>query len=264
MDDTTPASTSANQAWLAEGGLGMLAAVGPQTSWARFHLRAEAKYRKEFIQNTAFIPKNPGDVLFGVGFQLNFGSRTPPPVAAAPPPPPPPQPPPPPPPPQPECHPPAGFKVDENCRIIQQTLVVRAIDFEFNSSELTAPAKQTLDEVAAALAGQPELHLDIKGYTDSTGSAAYNLKLSQRRAEAVKAYLVSKGINPASLTAKGYGKADPIASNDTTEGRALNRRVEFEVTNAPAGVKVITKQATPEDVDAAKKGEPERAKKEHH
>jgi outer membrane protein OmpA-like peptidoglycan-associated protein len=266
MDDTTPASTSAKQAWLAEGGLGMLAAVGPQTSWARLHLRAEAKYRREFIQNTTFIPNNPGDVLFGVGFQLNFGSRTPPPVAAAPPPPPPPAPPAPPlpPAPKPECHPPTGFKVDENCRIIQQTLVVRAIDFEFNSAELTAPAKQTLDEIAAALASQPELDVDIKGYTDSTGSAAYNLKLSQRRAEAVKSYLASKSVNPANLTARGYGKADPIASNNTTEGRALNRRVEFEVTNAPAGVKVITKEATPEDVDAAKKGEPERAKREHH
>ena len=65
------------------------------------------------------------------------------------------------------------------------------------------------------------------------------------------------------LTAKGYGKADPIASNNTTDGRALNRRVEFEVTNAPAGVKVITKDATQEDVDAAKQGEPQRAKKEH-
>ncbi len=262
MDDTTPASTSANQAWLAEGGLGLLAAVGPQTGWARFHLRAEAKYRKEFIQNTAFIPNNPGDVLFGVGFQLNFGSRTTPPVAAAPPPPPPP--PPPAPPPKPECHPPAGFKVDENCRIIQQTLVVRAIDFEFNSAELTAPAKGTLNEVAAALPSQPELNVEIQGYTDSTGSAVYNLGLSQRRAESVKAYLVNKGENASNLTAKGYGKANPIASNDTTEGRALNRRVEFDVTNAPAGVKVITRDPTPEGIDAAKKGEPERAKKEHH
>jgi OOP family OmpA-OmpF porin len=121
-----------------------------------------------------------------------------------------------------------------------------------------------LDEIAAALASQLELNVDIKGYTDSTGSAAYNLKLSQRRAEAVKAYLVSKGITSANLTAKGYGKADPIASNNIAEGRALNRRVEFEVTNAPAGVKVITKEATPEDVDAAKQGAPERAKKEHH
>ncbi len=143
-------------------------------------------------------------------------------------------------------------------------MVVRAVDFEFNSADLTAPASQTLDEVAAALANQPELNVDIKGYTDSTGAAAYNLRLSQRRAEAVKAYLASKGVNPVNLTAKGYGKADPIASIKTTDGRALNRRVEFEVTNAPAGVKVISKEPTPEGIDAAKKDEPERAKKEHH
>ena len=140
---------------------------------------------------------------------------------------------------------------------------MRAIDFEFNSSDLTAPARRTLDEVEAALASQPELRVEIQGYTDSTGSAAYNVRLSQRRAEAVQAYLVSKGVGSSNLTAKGYGEADPIASNKTTEGRALNRRVQFQVNNAPAGVKVITKEPTPEAIDAAKKDEPERAKKEH-
>jgi OmpA-OmpF porin, OOP family len=271
MTDDIGGHAPDNKGWLAEAGLGTLVGLGDQTGSTRLQLRVEGKYRWEFMQHAAYngeyIPRNPGDVLIGVGFQLSFGNPTPPPaVVAAPPPPPlpPPPSPPPPPPPKPECRPPAGFKVDENCRIIQQTLVVRAVDFEFNSADLTAPASQTLDEVAAALASQPELNVDIKGYTDSTGAAAYNLKLSQRRAEAVKAYLVSKGITSANLTAKGYGKADPIASNNTTEGRALNRRVEFEVTNAPAGVKVITKEATPEDVDAAKHGEPERAKKEHH
>jgi OOP family OmpA-OmpF porin len=143
-------------------------------------------------------------------------------------------------------------------------VVVRAVDFEYNSSQLTAPAQQTLDEVATALASQPELSVEVQGYTDSTGAAAYNLHLSQRRAAAVRSYLVSKGVSATALTAKGYGKANPIAGNDTAEGRALNRRVAFEVVNTPAHVKVVTEDATPADTQAAKQGEPNKAKKEHH
>jgi OmpA-OmpF porin, OOP family len=249
-----------NESWLAEAGLGVLAGLGNQTGSTRLQFRAEAKYRWQFTQHAAYIPNNPGDVLFGVGLQLSFGNPTPPPpVAAAPPPPPPPPPPPAPPPPP--CNAPAGFKVDENCRIIEQSVIVRAVDFEYNSSQLTAPAQQTLDEVAAALASQPELNIEVQGYTDSTGPAAYNLHLSQRRADAVKSYLVSKGVSASALTAKGYGKSNPIAGNDTTEGRALNRRVAFEVTHTPAHVKVVTEEAAPADTQAAKQGEPERAKK---
>jgi outer membrane protein OmpA-like peptidoglycan-associated protein len=170
----------------------------------------------------------------------------PPPVAAAPPPPPPPPPPP--------CNPPAGFQVDANCNIIDQTLVVRAVDFEYNSARLTAPARQTLDNVAAALAKQPTLTVEVQGYTDSRGSDAYNLHLSQLRAEAVKTYLVSQGANGTTLTARGYGKANPIASNATPDGRAQNRRVAFEVTNPPAHVKVQTLDATPASVEAAEQG----------
>jgi OmpA-OmpF porin, OOP family len=257
-----------NESWLAEAGLGVLAGLGNQTGSTRLQFRAEAKYRWQFIQHAAYIPNNPGDVLFGVGLQLSFGNPTPPPpVAAAPPPPPPPEAttaPAPPPPPPPPCHAPAGFKVDENCRIIEQSVVVRAVDFEYNSSQLTAPAQQTLDEVATALASQPELSVEVQGYTDSTGPAAYNLHLSQRRAAAVRSYLVSKGVSATALTAKGYGKANPIAGNDTAEGRALNRRVAFEVVNTPAHVKVVTEEATPADTQAAKQGEPTKAKREHH
>jgi OOP family OmpA-OmpF porin len=254
-----------NESWLAEAGLGVLAGLGNQTGSTRLQFRAEAKYRWQFTQNAAYIPNNPGDVLFGVGLQLSFGNPTPPPpIAAAPPPPPPPEPAPPPaPPPPPPCNAPAGFKVDENCHIIEQSVIVRAVDFEYNSSQLTAPAQRTLDELATALASQSELNVDVQGYTDSTGSAAYNLHLSQQRANAVKSYLVSKGVSASALTAKGYGKANPIASNDTTEGRALNRRVAFEVTNTPAHIKVVTKEATSADTEAAKQGEPKRAKKEH-
>ena len=159
-----------------------------------------------------------------------------------------------PPPPPPVCNPPAGFKVDANCHIIEQSLIIRAVDFEFNKAVLTVPAQQTLDGVASALVAQPDLNVEIQGHTDSIGSAAYNLKLSQRRADSVKAYLVSKGVNGAELTAHGFGKTKPIASNDTAEGRAQNRRVEFEVTNAPAHVKVLNEGATAASTDAALQG----------
>ena len=213
---------------------------------------------------------NKGDVdLFSVGLLYRFGATQqtpppPPPVAKALPLPEPASPPPPPPPaPPPACVAPAGFKVDADCRIIEQTMIVRAVDFEFNSAQLTFPARQTLDEVAASIVKQPELKVEIQGYADSTGSAEYNLHLSQKRAESVRSYLMSKGVNDSAVTAKGFGKANPIATNDTTEGRAQNRRVAFQVTTAPPHVKVVSAEATPASTEAAKQGEPERAKKEH-
>jgi outer membrane protein len=194
-------------------------------------------------------------LLFGIGIGYRFGGHAP--VAAAAPAPAPPPPPPaaivaaPPPP----CKAPAGFKVDENCHVIEQSVIVRAVDFEFNLSKLTAPARQTLDEVAAALLTQPELQVAVQGYTDSIGSAAYNLNLSQRRADAVKAYLIDKGVSAAVLTATGYGKASPIAPNDSAEGRAQNRRVAFEIKNAPAHVQVVTEDASAASTEAAEQGE---------
>jgi OmpA-OmpF porin, OOP family len=252
-------------AWMAEAGVGMLTGLGSQSGSTRLQLRTEAKYRREFVQNNLFIPNNPGDVLFGVGLQLSFGNPTrPAPVVVTPPPrepapiprevvatPPPPEP----------CHAPAGFQVDANCHIIEQTVVVRAVDFEFNLTRLTAPAQHTLDEVAAALLTQQELNVEVQGHTDSIGSAAYNLDLSNRRAEAVKAYLVGKGLRATALTAKGYGKAKPIASNDTAEGRAQNRRVAFEVTNGLAHVIVVKQDASDASTQAAEKGEPPNTKK---
>jgi outer membrane protein OmpA-like peptidoglycan-associated protein len=190
-------------------------------------------------------------VRFGINYK--FGSRpyVAPAVAAAPYVAPTPPPPAPVPPAAPVCTPPPGFKVDADCHIIEQSVIVRAVDFEFNSTRLTAPAQQTLDQVASALQTQPELQVEIQGHSDSIGSDSYNLDLSKRRAESVKSYLVSRGLVASSLSAQGFGKTKPIASNSTAEGRAENRRVEFEVTNAPAHVKVVTKEASAESTDAA-------------
>jgi OOP family OmpA-OmpF porin len=131
---------------------------------------------------------------------------------------------------------------------------VRAVDFEYNSDRLTAPARQTLDDVARALVAQPELRVEIQGYTDSIGSAAYNLRLSQRRADMVRSYLGTHGVDISTLTARGFGKDDPIANNATAEGRAQNRRVAFRVTNVPAHIHVETEGATDAGVEAAEKG----------
>jgi outer membrane protein OmpA-like peptidoglycan-associated protein len=73
----------------------------------------------------------------------------------------------------------------------------------------------------------PDLKVEIDGHTDSTGTAAYNMMLSEKRAKAVKEFMVTRGIDPKRLTTKGFGITKPAASNDTKEGRAKNRRVEF-------------------------------------
>jgi outer membrane protein W/outer membrane protein OmpA-like peptidoglycan-associated protein len=204
--------------------------------------------------------------LFGIGVGYRFGGHEPV-AAAAPAPTPEPTPAPPAetaralPPPEP-CHAPAGFKVDDNCHIIEQSVIVRAVDFEFNLSRLTSAAQQTLDEVAGALLAQPELTVEIQGHTDSIGSVAYNLNLSQRRADAVKAYLVGKGVGASTLTAKGYGKAKPIASNDTADGRTENRRVAFQITNAPAHINVVNENASEASAEAAKQAEKPQKKKQ--
>jgi OOP family OmpA-OmpF porin len=103
--------------------------------------------------------------------------------------------------------------------------VLDRVFFETNSATLKTESSETLDKVAASLGDFPDVKIQVAGHTDSTGSAAYNLKLSDKRATAVMNYLISKGVNPAMLSEKGYGMTEPIADNKTVEGRAQNRRV---------------------------------------
>ena len=100
--------------------------------------------------------------------------------------------------------------------------------FDFDSAELTDEAKENLDKVAAYLSSS-DIKVEVGGHTDNMGSEEYNKALSQRRAESVINYLVGKGIDKARLTAVGYGKDKPVATNDTEEGRHQNRRIEFKV-----------------------------------
>jgi OmpA-OmpF porin, OOP family len=101
--------------------------------------------------------------------------------------------------------------------------------FDFNKSNLKPEGRQLLDQVAAQLNTIKLETVIAVGYTDSIGSVDYNLGLGQRRADAVKAYLVSKGVAADRIYTESKGKADPIASNATAEGRAKNRRVEVEI-----------------------------------
>jgi outer membrane protein OmpA-like peptidoglycan-associated protein len=112
---------------------------------------------------------------------------------------------------------------------IQLVLNENAVRFDTNKSTLTAAAKANLDKLVAVFNEYPDTDITIFGYTDSTGPADYNLKLSGERAASVKNYLASKGISASRFTITGMGIADPIADNGTVEGRSQNRRVEFAI-----------------------------------
>lgn len=115
-----------------------------------------------------------------------------------------------------------------------ESVVLKGVNFEVNSTRLTANAKVILNQVADSLAAAPAMKVEIGGHTDAQGSDAFNMKLSERRARSVHDYLVARGIEPARLSAKGYGEAQPIETNETPEGRELNRRVEMKVLESGA------------------------------
>ena len=139
-----------------------------------------------------------------------------------------------------------GNKMDKQAREIDQALpsadVERvgegihlilkedAVRFETNKSVLTTQAKANLDKLISVFNSYADTNIEIFGYTDNTGKPEYNFVLSQKRATSVKDYLVSKGLKESRFKTSGSGIADPIATNDTPEGRSQNRRVEFAIT----------------------------------
>jgi OmpA-OmpF porin, OOP family len=103
--------------------------------------------------------------------------------------------------------------------------------FDFGKATIKESSFPFLDELAQALIDNPTYGIDIIGHTDNVGSATANLKLSQDRANSVRTYLISKGIDGIRLQAIGKGMTEPISDNSTAEGRAANRRVEFIIKN---------------------------------
>src|ERR1035437_355289 len=137
---------------------------------------------------------------------------------------------------------PTGVQVDaDGCPIKKETVVIVEpgeieslllsgdANFEFNKSVLLPNAYAVLDSLVSTMTKHHDYKWEIGGYTDGIGSVNYNIKLSQRRAQAVVDYLVSKGVKMHNLKVVGYGKANPIATNETPEGRSMNRRVEIKV-----------------------------------
>lgn len=111
----------------------------------------------------------------------------------------------------------------------KRTYTLRDVYFNTDKATLRERSYDALDDLLAAMRTNPDMKVEIAGHTDDRGSASYNKDLSQRRAETVKNYLLEKGIREKRVRAKGYGESDPVASNDTEQGRQKNRRVEVRI-----------------------------------
>jgi len=121
-------------------------------------------------------------------------------------------------------------------------LIVNMSDVLFDTAKysLRPLAREKLAKVAGIVSGYPGLRLDVEGHTDSVGGDDYNQRLSERRGDAVRDYLTQQGVATSSVTAKGFGKTQPVASNDTEQGRQQNRRVELVISGEVIGTAIGT------------------------
>lgn len=136
-----------------------------------------------------------------------------------------------------------GAQVERVGEGIKLTLGENSVRFDTNKSTLTATAKANLDRLVPVFQSYADTDIVIYGYTDSTGAVEYNQTLSEQRAASVKTYLASKGLNTSRFTTTGMGIADPIATNDTPDGRSQNRRVEFAITANDKMIEEAKKEA---------------------
>ncbi|MCA6421833.1 MAG: OmpA family protein [Flavobacterium sp.] len=136
-----------------------------------------------------------------------------------------------------------GAQVERVGEGIRLVLGENAVRFDTSKSTLTPAAKANLDKLVPVFNQYPDTNIQIFGYTDSTGSAEFNLRLSDQRAISVEKYLESKGLNMSRFKVVGMGIADPIATNETPEGRSQNRRVEFAITANEKMVQEAQKQS---------------------
>jgi OmpA-OmpF porin, OOP family len=135
-----------------------------------------------------------------------------------------------------------GFEDDDGCpdtvppQVAQYTGVIKGIQFRTGSAAIVRASYRTLDRAVVILEGYPSIRLRISGHTDDRGKLDRNLRLSRERADAVKRYLVGKGIDEGRLETVGHGPDKPIADNGKRAGRAQNRRIEFELLPGPAEI----------------------------
>ncbi len=134
----------------------------------------------------------------------------------------------------------AQFNAVLQTRDTARGLIVNMSDVLFDTAKFTLRplAREKLAKVAGIVAGHPGLKLDVEGYTDSVGGDDYNQQLSEHRGESVRNYLTQQGMAPGSVTSKGFGKSQPVASNDTAAGRQQNRRVEIVISGEVIGTEI--------------------------
>jgi outer membrane protein OmpA-like peptidoglycan-associated protein len=113
---------------------------------------------------------------------------------------------------------------------VGQVFQLENVYFDFNKWDLLPASYTELDKVVKFMTENPKVEIELSGHTDNVGKPDYNMNLSQKRAESVRAYVLSRGVDSKRITAKGYGMNKPIASNETSMGRDQNRRVEFMIT----------------------------------
>jgi len=114
-------------------------------------------------------------------------------------------------------------------RISKKTYILKGVYFETSSSQLTDKSQRQINVIAEALKTHPDVKIRLRGHTDNRGSNAFNIKISKQRADAVKASLVSKGIQQDRIQTEGKSSTEPISDNNTKEGRLNNRRVDIAV-----------------------------------
>ncbi|HUS23532.1 MAG TPA: OmpA family protein [Candidatus Binatia bacterium] len=122
-----------------------------------------------------------------------------------------------------------GTRVDGAGCELPKVLRLNGVTFEFNKSRLRPDARTILKDVVDILQRYPDMKVEIAGHTDSMGTEEYNLKLSQRRADAVRSYLLTQSVGENRVGAVGYGESEPLDTNETDEGREVNRRVEMRI-----------------------------------
>jgi outer membrane protein OmpA-like peptidoglycan-associated protein len=138
-------------------------------------------------------------------------------------------------------------------------LIINMSDVLFDTAQFTLKpdAREKLARVSGILLAYPDLKVQVEGYTDNVGGADYNMKLSQERADSVRAYLTSNGVQQPNVTAEGYGMADPVADNTSNQGRAQNRRVQLVVSGAAIGVQESAPTQSSQTVPPSNTGSPQ-------